>query len=309
MTTLASPPAVPKNVPRTAGRMRHRNRWTGWGFVGPFMIVFALVFLAPIVYSLYLSLFQTKLVGGTSFVGLDNYARALGDPQFWDGVGRVTLFLAVQVPVMLGISLLVALAIDSGRLYGRDFFRLTIFLPYAVPGVVAALMWGFMYGDRFGLVGNVNDLLGTSIPDPLASVLVLPAIGNIVTWEFVGYNMLIFYSALRVVPASLYEAAEIDGAGPWRVISAIKLPAIRGALVVATIFSIIGSFQLFNEPSILQALSPNYISTHYTPNLYAYSLSFSGQQYNYSATVAIIMGVLTMLVAYVVQLRGMRKEA
>ncbi|MGI5187489.1 carbohydrate ABC transporter permease [Promicromonospora sp. CA-289599] len=309
MTTLASPPAVPKNVPRTMGRMRHRNRWTGWGFVGPFMIVFALVFLAPIVYSLYLSLFQTKLVGGTSFVGLDNYARALSDPQFWDGVGRVTLFLAVQVPVMLGISLLVALAIDSGRLYGRDFFRLTIFLPYAVPGVVAALMWGFMYGDRFGLVGNVNDLLGTSIPDPLASVLVLPAIGNIVTWEFVGYNMLIFYSALRVVPASLYEAAEIDGAGPWRVISAIKLPAIRGALVVATIFSIIGSFQLFNEPSILQALSPNYISTHYTPNLYAYSLSFSGQQYNYSATVAIIMGVLTMLVAYVVQLRGMRKEA
>nr|WP_275003220.1 sugar ABC transporter permease [Promicromonospora iranensis] len=289
--------------------MRRRSRWTGWGFVGPFMIVFALVFLAPIVYSLYLSLFQTQLVGGTSFVGFANYARAFGDPQFWDGVGRVTLFLLVQVPVMLGISLLVALAIDSGRLYGRDFFRLTIFLPYAVPGVVAALMWGFMYGERFGLVGNINDLLGTSIPDPLASALVLPAIGNIVTWEFVGYNMLIFYSALRVVPASLYEAAEIDGAGPWQVISAIKIPAIRGALVVATIFSIIGSFQLFNEPSILQALSPNYISTHYTPNLYAYSLSFSGQQYNYSATVAIIMGVLTMLVAYVVQLRGMRKEA
>jgi multiple sugar transport system permease protein len=289
--------------------MRRRSRWTGWGFVGPFMIVFALVFLAPIVYSLYLSLFQTQLVGGTSFVGFDNYARAFGDPQFWDGVGRVTLFLLVQVPVMLGISLLVALAIDSGRLYGRDFFRLTIFLPYAVPGVVAALMWGFMYGERFGLVGNINDLLGTSIPDPLASALVLPAIGNIVTWEFVGYNMLIFYSALRVVPASLYEAAEIDGAGPWQVISAIKIPAIRGALVVATIFSIIGSFQLFNEPSILQALSPNYISTYYTPNLYAYSLSFSGQQYNYSATVAIIMGVLTMLVAYVVQLRGMRKEA
>ena len=305
MTTLASPPAVPK----TMGRMRRRSRWTGWGFVGPFMTVFALVFLAPIVYSLYLSLFQTQLVGGTSFVGFDNYARAFGDAQFWDGVGRVTLFLVVQVPVMLGISLLVALAIDSGRLYGRDFFRLTIFLPYAVPGVVAALMWGFMYGERFGLVGNFNDLFGTSIPDPLSSFLVLPAIGNIVTWEFVGYNMLIFYSALRVVPASLYEAAEIDGAGPWRVISAIKLPAIRGALVVATIFSIIGSFQLFNEPSILQSLSPNYISTHYTPNLYAYSLSFSGQQYNYSATVAIIMGVLTMLVAYVVQLRGMRKEA
>ncbi|BDZ42177.1 hypothetical protein GCM10025865_14760 [Paraoerskovia sediminicola] len=203
---------------------------------------------------------------------------------------------------------MVALAIDSGRLYGKSFFRISIFMPYAVPAVVAALMWGFMYGTRFGLIGNINDAFGTSIPDPISSGFVLAAIGNIVTWEFVGYNMLIFFAALRTVPHSLYEAAEIDGAGQWRIISAIKLPAIRGALVIATIFSIIGSFQLFNEPSILQSLSPNYITTYFTPNLYAYSLSFSGQQYNYAATIAIIMGVLTMLVAYVVQLRGMRKE-
>jgi multiple sugar transport system permease protein len=272
------------------------------------MTVFALVFLAPIAYSLYLSLFRTQLVGGTQFVGLDNYARAMSDPLFWQGFSRVLLFLLVQVPIMLGIALLVALAIDSGRLYGRDFFRISIFMPYAVPGVVAALMWGFMYGSRFGLWGNLESAIGADLPDPLGSRFILAAIGNIVTWEFVGYNMLIFYSALRVVPTSLYEAAEIDGAGQWRVISAIKIPAIRGALVIATIFSIIGSFQLFNEPSILQSLAPNYISTSYTPNLYAYSLSFSGQQHNYSATVAIIMGVLTMLVAYVVQLRGMRKE-
>ncbi|PFG43969.1 carbohydrate ABC transporter membrane protein 1 (CUT1 family) [Isoptericola jiangsuensis] len=278
-------------------------------FVGPFMAVFTLVFLAPIAYSLYLSVFRTQMVGGTQFVGLDNYARALGDPQFWDGVARVGLFLVVQVPIMLGIALLVALALDSGRLYGTSFFRISIFMPYAVPAVVATLMWGFMYGTRFGLVGNLNDLLGTSLPNPLSPDLVLASIGNIVTWEFVGYNMLIFYSALRVVPHSLYEAAEIDGAGQWRVITAIKLPAIRGALVIATIFSIIGSFQLFNEPSILQSLAPNAITTSFTPNLYAYSLSFSGQQYNYSATVAIIMGLITMVVAYVVQLRGMRKEA
>ncbi|MCK9794123.1 sugar ABC transporter permease [Isoptericola sp. 4D.3] len=277
-------------------------------FVGPFMLVFALVFLAPIAYSLYLSVFRTQMVGGTTFVGLENYAQALADPQFWDGLGRVTLFLLVQVPIMLGIALLVALAIDSGRLYGKSFFRISIFLPYAVPAVVAALMWGFMYGTRFGLVGNLNEALGVSLPDPLSPDLVLASIGNIVTWEFVGYNMLIFYSALRVVPHSLYEAAEIDGAGQWRVVTAIKLPAIRGALVIATIFSIIGSFQLFNEPSILQSLAPNAITTSYTPNLYAYSLSFSGQQYNYSATVAIIMGLITMVIAYVVQLRGMRKE-
>ncbi|WP_425553710.1 carbohydrate ABC transporter permease [Isoptericola hypogeus] len=304
--TMTSPPVPASTVPVAV--RRSRRRWTGWMFVGPFMLVFALVFLAPIVYSLYLSVFRTQMVGGTTFVGLDNYARAIQDPQFWEGVGRVGLFLVVQVPIMLGIALLVALAIDSGRLYGRNFFRISIFMPYAVPAVVASLMWGFMYGTRFGLIGNINDAFGVSLPNPLSPELVLASIGNIVTWEFVGYNMLIFYSALRVVPHSLYEAAEIDGAGQWRVVTAIKLPAIRGALVIATIFSIIGSFQLFNEPSILQSLAPNAISTSYTPNLYAYSLSFSGQQYNYSATVAIIMGLITMVIAYVVQLRGMRKE-
>ena len=304
-------PLTAAAAPARAARRRpvRRGRWTGWGFVGPFMAVFALVFLAPIAYSLYLSLFRQQLVGGNAFVGLENYQRAFADPQFWSAFGRVSLFLAVQVPIMLGIALLVALAVDSGRLYGTSFFRISIFLPYAVPAVVATLMWGFMYGTRFGLVGNLNDALGISLPNPLSPDLVLASIGNIVTWEFVGYNMLIFYSALRVVPRSLYEAAEIDGAGQWRVVTAIKLPAIRGALVIATIFSIIGSFQLFNEPSILQKLAPNAITTHFTPNLYAYSLSFSGQQYNYSATVAIIMGVITMVIAYVVQLRGMRKGA
>lgn len=306
MTTL-QPPVAAEPRPAPPPARRDRRSWAGWGFIGPFVAVFALVFLAPIAYSLYLSLFRDQLIGGTTFVGLDNYQQALKDENFWAALGRVSLFLCVQVPVMLGIALLVALALDSGRLYGKNFFRISIFLPYAVPAVVATLMWGFMYGTRFGLVGDIDDALGVSLPDPLSPDLVLSAIGNIVTWEFVGYNMLIFYSALRVVPHSLYEAAEIDGAGQWRVITAIKLPAIRGALVIATIFSIIGSFQLFNEPSVLQKLAPNAITTDYTPNFYTYSLSFSGQQHNYSATVAIVMGLITMVIAYVVQLRGMRK--
>lgn len=288
--------------------VRSRRSWTGWRFVAPFMAVFALVFLAPIAYSIYLSLFRDRLIGGNSFVGLDNYTQAFQDSQFWSALGRVSLFLVVQVPIMLFLALLIALAIDSGRLYGKSFFRVSVFLPYAVPAVVATLMWGFMYGNRFGLVGNINDAFGTNLPDPLSPDLVLTSLGNIVTWEFVGYNMLIFYSALRVVPETLYESAEIDGASPLRIITAIKLPAIRGALVVATIFSIIGSFQLFNEPAILQKLAPNAITTYFTPNYYAYSLSFAGRQFNYSATIAIIMGLITMVVAYVVQLRGMRER-
>lgn len=311
MTTASPPPATLGTQPRPAQRAQKRLRkssWSGWLFIGPFMAVFAVVFLAPIAYSIWLSFFRNQLVGGNGFVGLANYSQALQDPQFWSSLLRVVLFLAVQVPVMLLIALLVALALDSGRLYGKSFFRISIFLPYAVPAVVASLMWGFMYGTRFGLVGNINSALGISLPNPLSPELILASIGNIVTWEFIGYNMLIFYSALSVIPKSLYEAAEIDGASQFRLVTAIKLPAIRGAMVVVGIFSVIGSFQLFNEPAILQSLAPNSISTYFTPNLYAYSLSFSGQQYNYSATVAIIMGVITMVIAYAVQLRGMRKE-
>jgi multiple sugar transport system permease protein len=297
----------------SAVQMTSRRGWgsnrdlRGWSFVAPFLAVFALVFLAPIVYALYLSLYREQaFFGGKTFVGIDNYVDVFTDGKFWDGALRVLLFLLVQVPIMLGLALTAALAIDSGRLSGARMFRLVIFLPYAVPGVVAVLMWGYMYGTSFGLAGDLNDLLGTALR-PLGGDWILASIGNIVTWEFVGYNMLIFYSALRTVPEDLYEAAALDGAGPLRTVLSIKIPALRGAIVIATIFSIIGSFQLFNEPNILRNLVPNVINTNYTPNMYAYNLSFGGQQYNYSATVAIVMGLLTAVIAYVVQLRGSRE--
>ncbi|XVS61240.1 carbohydrate ABC transporter permease [Actinosynnema sp. CA-299493] len=305
---VEAPPARPARPARNVGRLRVDRK--GWLFVAPFLVVFALVFLAPIAYAVWLSLFREQVFfGGTEFVGLANYAAVLGDGKFWESFLRVLLFLVVQVPIMLGLALVAALAIDSARLHAAGFFRIVVFLPYAVPAVVATLMWGFIYGDSFGLAADLNGLLGREAVEPLSGDWVLLSIGNIVTWEFVGYNMLILYSALKVVPNDLYEAAAIDGAGALRTIASVKLPAIRGAVVIATIFSIIGSFQLFNEPNILRSLAPNAISTFYTPNMYAYNLSFGGQQYNYSATVAIVMGVITAVIAYVVQLRGSRKGA
>jgi multiple sugar transport system permease protein len=306
MTLTAARPVRAKVIRKKASPAVRKQHRAAYILVLPFLVFFTAMLLAPLAYAAYLSLFRTQLIGGRQFAGLENYRRAFTDPSFLDGLQRVALFLVVQVPIMLFLALVVALAIDSGRLYGAGFFRVTIFLPYAVPAVVAALMWGFMYGARFGLIGNLSDALHVQLPDPLKPSLILASIGNISTWEFAGYNMLIFYSALRVVPKALYESAEIDGAGQLRIIRSIKLPQIRGALVIATIFSVIGSFQLFNEPSILKALAPNAITTYYTPNFYAYSLSFAGQQVNYSAAIAVVMAVLTVIVAYIVQLRGFR---
>ncbi|MCF2528094.1 carbohydrate ABC transporter permease [Yinghuangia soli] len=285
-----------------------RRNLTAHAFFLPFLAVFAIGVVAPLVYAVNLSLYQERMIGGTSFVGLDNYAKALEDTLFHVGLGRVALFFAIQVPLMLGLALLAALVIDSGRLRAPGVFRIGIFVPYAVPGVVAALMWGYIYGDRFGLAGEVEDLFGVDLPDFLASGWMLASIGNIVTWSYVGYNMLIFYAALRAIPDELYEAAEMDGAGSIRKAWSIKLPALRPALLLATIFSVIGTFQLFNEPSVLQALAPAVITTNYTPNMYAFSLAFEGRQFNYSAAIAVMLGLVTVVVAYVVQLVTARRE-
>nr|WP_099908692.1 sugar ABC transporter permease [Streptomyces sp. TLI_171] len=271
------------------------------------MVVFVVGVAAPLGYAAYLSLFQDRLIGGTVFVGLDNYRRALGDQLFRAGLWRVLLFLVVQVPVMLGLALLAALAVDSGRLRRPGLFRIGVFVPYAVPAVVASLMWGYLYGDRFGLAGQIGDFFGTRLPDLLGPDWMLASIGNVVTWQYTGYNMLILYAALRTVPTELYEAAALDGAGEIRKAWSIKLPAVRPALVLATVFSVIGTFQLFNEPNVMQSLAPNVVSTSYTPNMYAYNLAFNGQQFNYSAAVAVVLGGVTAVIAYAVQLRSMRK--
>ena len=281
---------------------KHKADWRGWKFMWPFAVVFVFVFIVPIVYAVYISFFKKQMIGGT------NYVRLLGDGQFWSSVGRVALFTCVQVPIMLCLSALMALALDSMKLHGTRFFRISTFLPYAVPAVVSTLIWGFVYGAKYGLVGSLNDFLGTDI-DVLAPSVLLASIGNIVTWEFTGYNMLIFYSSLSTIPHSLYEAASIDGASEWQIVKSIKLPELRGSLAITVIFSIIGSFQLFNEPSILQNMVPgNAITTYYTPNMYAYNLSFSGNQSNYAAALAIVMAVITMAIAYIVQLNSLKEQ-
>ena len=291
-----------------APAFHRKSDWRGWKFMWPFAVVFVFVFIVPIVYAVYISFFSKRMIGGTVFVGLSNYQRLLADSQFWSSVGRVALFTVVQVPIMLVLAALMALALDSMRLHGTKFFRISTFLPYAVPAVVSTLIWGFVYGAKYGLVGSLNAWMGTNL-DVLAPSVLLASIGNIVTWEFTGYNMLIFYSSLSTVPHALYEAAAIDGASEWQIIRRIKLPELRGSLAITVIFSIIGSFQLFNEPSILQNMVPgNAITTYYTPNMYAYNLSFSGNQSNYAAALAIVMAVITMVIAYAVQLNSMKEQ-
>lgn len=285
---------------------RPKRRKAGLFFIAPFGVLFLFVFIIPICYSAYTSLFQNKLIGGKVFIGLDNYVKLFQDSQFYDGAIRVVLFTAIQVPIMLFCAIALALALDSLKLHGARFFRIVVFLPYAIPAIVSTLMWGFMLGIKYGLLGSLNQATGTSF-NPFAPETTMASIGIMVTWGFTGYNMLIFYAALRAVPRELYEAAAIDGATEWQIVRHIKLPALRSSLVVTVIFSIIGTFQLFNEPNILATLVSNSgITSYYTPNMYAYSLAFNGSQQGYAAALALVMAVFTIAIAYIVQIKGMK---
>ncbi len=295
-------------VPRRRSADARRKHIAAYSFLTPFLIVFVAMLVVPLFYAGYLSLFRAQIVGGTTFVGLDNYVRALADPRFLEGVGRMSLFLVVQVPIMLGLALFFALALDSGRVRGGKYARLAIFVPYAVPGVVTTLMWGYLYGRNFGPIAQFFEALGLHAPDLLAPGTILGSIMNIVTWQYIGYNMVIMYSALRAIPQELYEAARIDGAGQFRIAWSIKIPSIRSAIMLTIIFSVIGSFQLFSEPKLLYEIAPNAIGTSFSPNLYAYNLAFTNQDVNYAAAIAFLLGFVIMIVSYVVQLSGNRRE-
>lgn len=297
-------------LPRAAKTTSSKKKQWGAAYllILPFFVVFIAMIIVPLVYAGYISFFRKQLIGGVSFAGLDNYVRAVQDPSFLGGVARMGLFLIIQVPIMLALSLFFALALDSGMMKLSKFIRLGIFIPYAVPGVVATLMWGYLYGPDFGPFAQIAKELGLGVPPFFSQRGMFFSIMNIVNWEFIGYNMIILYAALRSIPTELYEAARVDGASEARIAWSIKIPAVRPALMLTIIFSVIGTFQLFNEPNLMRTLAPTVIGNAYTPNLYAYNLAFINQDSNYAAAIAFLLGIVIMILSYVVQLSNQRKE-
>jgi len=307
--TVTAPPKaarVPGGRKQKAG---NRHGLAGFLFTLPFIVLFLGMFIAPLVYALYLSLYREQLIGGNEFVGLSNYTDGLKDKQFTSGVGRVALFMLIQVPVMLLLALVFAMILDSGKVWLARFNRVAIFVPYAVPTVIAALLWGFLYGRDFGPFADIANAVGLSPPNFLSEKTMLFSIANVSTWTYTGYNMIILYAALRSIPSELYEAAAVDGAGAVRIAIHVKLPLLRPALLLCTIFSIIGSMQLFAEPQIFFSIAPDVIGKAYTPNLYVYNLAFADQRLNYAAALSFLLGAIVFVFSFVVMYLSNRQES
>ncbi|PXA68379.1 carbohydrate ABC transporter permease [Cryobacterium arcticum] len=275
-------------------------------FIVPFAILFALFYLLPIGYAVYQSLLVVERDGTFGkatevFGGLTQYLLVFQNGPFWASIGRVLAFGVVQVPVMLGLALLFALLLDSPLLRGKRFFRLAFFVPYAVPGVIAAIMWGFLYSPNLSPFTAI-----TSNISFLSADLVLWAIANVVTWVYVGYNMLIIYSALLAIPTEIYEAARLDGAGQLRIAWSIKIPLIMPAIVLTGIFSIIGTLQLLAEPQVFRSFSSAVTST-FTPNLMVYSTS-SIPNVNLAAAFSVVLALATFALSFSFLKFTQRKE-
>jgi multiple sugar transport system permease protein len=261
----------------------------------------------PLIYSFDLSLYRKQLIGGITFIGLANYVKVFQDAFFWEGIRNVLVFGAMQIPVMLGFALIFALLLDSGIVRRRTIFRLGYFLPFAVPSVVAALMWGYFYGQSFGPIAQIATALKLQPPVFLTATGIIPSMANISTWQYTGYNMLIIYAALKAIPPELYEVARVDGANEWQIAWNIRIPLVWPAIVLTIIFSVIGTLQLFNEPNVLTVVAPSVVNLHFTPNVYLYNLAFRNAQFNYAAamafTLALVAGILASLVLFLTHRR------
>jgi multiple sugar transport system permease protein len=262
----------------------------------PFGILFTLFYVAPIVFAIGQSLMVVERQGTFGkaeqvFGGLTQYALVFQNEAFWSSVGRMLLFGVVQVPVMLGLALIFALLLDSPLVKGKRFFRLAFFVPYAVPGVIAAIMWGSLFSPNlspFTALTRSVDFLGAD--------LVLWSIANVVTWVYVGYNMLIIYSSLLSIPTEIYEAARLDGAGQFRIAWSIKIPLVRPAIVMTAIFSIIGTLQLLAEPQVFRSFSSAVTST-FTPNMTVYATA-SIPNPNLAAAFSVVLAVTTFVLSF-----------
>ena len=273
-----------------------RSKSAPWILLAPFLIVFLGTMIVPIIMAIgysFSSVERSGLLGEggitNSFAGLDNYLKALSNANFVESIGRMTLFGIVQVTVMIVAAVILALLLESASAKWPGFFRATYFLPYGIPGVIATILWSFLYIPGLSPIVDVLQMVGIEI-DFLGPRMVLWSIANIVTWTYTGYNMLIIIAQLKAIPGELYEAAKIDGASSFRVATSIQLPLIRPAVMLTVIFSIIGTLQLFAEPRLMQTMSAG-ITSEYTPNMSAYAFAFQYNDIGMAAAQAVIIAV------------------
>ncbi|MBL8593200.1 MAG: sugar ABC transporter permease [Devosia sp.] len=279
-------------------RLGRTEHITGWTFIAPALVLLGIFMLYPILWSLWMS-FQVGKGMNFSFGGFANIVRLTKDPVFIRALVNTLTFLVVQVPIMIGLALLAAVALNDPKLRFRGFFRTAIFLPC----VTSLIAYSTLFKSMFATDGIVNKMLMAVwiiqepihwLQDPFwAKILIIIAI----TWRWTGYNMVFYLAALQNVDRSIYEAARIDGASGWDQFWQITVPMLRPVILFTTIVSTIGTLQLFDEVNNITQGGPS--DSTLTLSLYIYNLTFKFMpSFGYSATVSWVIVLLVAVLSF-----------
>ena len=233
-----------------------------WFLVGPSLLVIGIFFFMPVLAALAMSLTDFDLYALASirnlrFVGIDNYIELMRTPLFWQALGNTLFFVFAGVPLSIAASLGAALLLNSKLAFFKPLFRTAFFAPVVTSMVAVAVIWRYLYHTRYGFINYALDAIGFAPADWLGDPrLAMPAIIFFAVWKNFGYNMIIFLAGLQSIPADLYEAAELDGAGSFALLRHITIPALAPTMFMVSILTMAGYFQLFAEPYVMTQGGP-----------------------------------------------------
>ncbi|MFF8099358.1 carbohydrate ABC transporter permease [Streptomyces sp. NPDC014986] len=296
-TTSAGTVIRPARAGTAAGtatvRRKQGLQHGGW-FVAPFLALFALFVVWPLLRGLHLSLTDANISGeGARFVGLDNYREALKDPLMWDALGHSAYFTLLVVPCITVMAFLLAmLAHHTER--GTRLWRLCFFLPFLLPSTVAANLWQWLFNPGTGMVDHV---LGTETPWLTDKSYAMLAVVVTTLWWTAGFSFLLYLAALQGIPAHLYEAAELDGANAWHRMAHVTLPMLRNITGLVVALQILASLQVFDQAVVMMDFGPGPEESTRTLVQYTLEQGFTSYRVGYASAISIIFFVIIAAVA------------
>jgi multiple sugar transport system permease protein len=290
------------SVGRRAVPVRPERRGEGrsalW-FLAPFVALYLLFVAGPTLYGLVMSFFDASLVrpGLSDFVGLQNYAEALGSSDFWASLWHTVWFTVLTTPPLVVLAFVFALLADRVS-HGRAFFRFCFFAPYVLPSAVMALIWVWLYTPAIGLFSDLLSRVGLTPPNWLGDPnWAMPSVAIATVWWTLGFNFVLYLAGLQDIPRDLYEAAALDGAGPWQQIRRITIPMLGRTTTLVAVLQVIASLKIFDQIYIMTQGGPNF-STR--PVLeYVYDTGFTDFRIGYSAAVSMLFFVVVIAVSAV----------
>jgi len=276
------------------------------------LVLIGVFFFLPVAASLLLSVTDFDLYGianpgNTRFVGFENYSRLLRTPDFWQALKNTFYFAVVGGPLTIAVSLGAALLLSSKLVRFKSFFRTIYFTPFVTTLVAVAIVWKYLYHTRYGLFNYALGAIGIGPIDWLGDPhWAMPAIILMAVWKSFGYNMLIFIAGLQAIPQDLYDAAEIDGAGPMRRFFSVTLPLLGPTMLFVSVITMIGYFQLFAEPYVMTQGGPLRSTTSVV--LLMYEEGFRWWRMGYAAAIAFVLFIV-ILIATLLQFRLQKENA